>query len=141
MARYIVLRVEENEVADKLLAKLEPLESVRTVALYYAATKFCEGQCQSEHEARCPREPKYGMRYCPVCKRVKKTVMQQPRNLLEDPDLHPRFTDMHISVWEPFFNDPQEKYGADAIERKAQQVAQSAERLRRTKRRKARRGR
>jgi hypothetical protein len=65
--------------------------------------------------------------------------MQQPRNLLQDDDLHPRFADMFLSVWEPFDNDPEKKYGQQALEGARAQVYRAADRVTRSKRRTRRR--
>lgn len=138
MARYLLLRVASPEAADKLMAKFEPLETVETVGLFAAPDKFCEGKC--DNEGRSVRSKKWGTYHCPVCKLPKKTVMQHPRNLLQDLGLHPRFIDCFLSVWEPFHNKPEEAYGAEAIERKQQSVANSTRRVTRARRRRARNG-
>lgn len=139
MARYMMLRVENNETAEKLMTKFEPVESVKVVGLFVAPTKFCEGKC--DNKGKSIRSKKWGTRHCPVCKLPKQNVMQQPRNLLQDMDLHPRFTDMFLSVWEPFTNDPEGKYGADAIERKKFQVLEAEEKIAKHKRKKKKNGR
>lgn len=136
MARYIVLRVESPSTADKLMERFEPVEAIEVVGLFAAPSKFCEGDC--DNEGRSVRSKKYGTWHCPVCKLPKSTARQTPRNLLQDIDLHPRFSDMTLSVWEPFHNDPEKKYGAETIERKKIQAQDAKVRVTRAQRRRNR---
>lgn len=135
MARYIVLRVESPATADKLLERFEPVEAVEVVGLFAAPSKFCE--C-GDDAGKSIKSKKFGTWHCPVCKLPKSSTMHQPRNLLQDINLHPRFRDFFISVWEPFHNKPEEKHGADTIDRVHTQVMQAADRISRAKRRGAR---
>lgn len=135
MARYIMLRIEETETATKLLERFSVVPAIQVVGLFGIPTKFCS--CASD-SGRSIRSRKWGTWHCPECKLAKGGRMQQPRNLLQDIDLHPRFADMFLSVWEPFFNKPEEKYGADTLERVEAQVNQAKERVSKSKRRRAR---
>lgn len=135
MARYIVLRVESNSIADELLKRFSVVSAIKVVGLFAAVSKQCK--CP-EYKGRVIRSRKWGTVHCTECKMPRVSVMQHPRNLLQDEDLHPRYADFHLSVWEPFFNEPEEKYGEDAIERTKQQVRDAKERLSKSKRRKAR---
>lgn len=139
MARYIVLRVESNQTADTLLERFAVVPAIKVVGLFASPTQFCEGKC--DNEGKSIRSKRWGLWFCPVCKKPKSTRMQTPRNLLNDIDLHPRFADMFISVWEPYHGDPVEKYGSEPIERKKEQAAQASERITRHKRRNKRRNR
>jgi hypothetical protein len=137
MARYIVIRVESAETAKILLERFTVVPAIRVVGLFASPTSFCEGKC--DNEGRSVRSRKWGLRFCPVCKKPKMSIMQQPRNLLQDIDLHPRFADMFLSVWEPFGQVSQEeKYGEDTIARVSAQVQGAVERVSRSKRRKRR---
>ena len=137
MARYIVVRLESHESADLLLERFEPVESIQVVGMFASPARFCEGEC--DNDGRSVKSKKTGLRHCPVCRLPKASVMQQPRNLLQDPDLHPKFRDFFISVWEPFNNRPEEKYGRDAIDRTHAQVEHAGKRVGRAKRRRERR--
>lgn len=137
MARYIVVRVESNESADKLLEKFKAVPAIQVVGLFVSPTKFCEGKTVCGEDRTLKRSARWGTLHCRVCKLPISTLPQAPRNLLLDEDLHQRFIDFRISVWEPYA-DPVKKYGAETIQRKKTQVADAAERVRRHKRRKAR---
>lgn len=137
MARYIVIRVESTKTAETLLERFAKVPAIRTVGLFAAPSTFCEGNCPSQE--RSVKSERWGLWFCPDCKKPKQSRMHAPRNLLQDPTLHPRFRDFYITVWEPFMNRPEEKYGLEAINRKAEQVAQATERIARSKRRARRR--
>lgn len=140
MARYIVLRIEENDKAERLLQKFEDVDAIVVAGVFVSPTKFCPGKQVCGEDRKLIRSRKWGTLHCRVCKLPVSTLPHQPRNLLHDPDLHPRFNDgPTLSVWEPF-GFPVDKYGVEAIERKKQQVAQASERINRRKRRKARHG-
>ena len=136
MARYIVIRVESAKTADTLLERFAIVPAIKVVGLFASPSSFCEGAC--DNGGRSVRSRKWGLWFCPVCKKPKQSHMQQPRNLLQDIELHPKFADMHLSVWEPFTNEPHEKYGEEAIARVHAQVERAAERISRSKRRKRR---
>lgn len=136
MARYIVLKVDSNDIVDKLLEKFSVVSSVKVVGLFASPTKFCEGKCNSE--GKSIRSRKWGTWHCPVCRLPTKARMHNPRNLLQDPNLHPRFADFFISVWEPFENDPHERYGTEAIKGFEAQVEVAKQKIIRAKRRRAR---
>lgn len=137
MARYIVVRVESASTAETLLERFAVVPAIKVVGLFASPTSFCEG-CDSE--GKSTRSKKWGLWFCPICKKPKGSIMQHPRNLLQDEDLPPQFADMHISVWEPFDNpDPSKKYGAEVIERKKAQINNSSDRVNRRKRRSRRR--
>lgn len=136
MARYILLRVESTATAHKLLDRFASVPAIQVVGLFASSTKFCEGKCNNE--GRSKRSRQFGLWFCPVCKLPKSSIMQQPRNLLQDTNLHPRFADIFISVWEPFTNEPVKKYGQEVIDRVQDQVNNAAVRISRSKRRKAR---
>ena len=138
MARYVVLRVESTKTAEKLVEKFDPVESVEVVGLFPIPVKFCDNNCENPLKKSLILSQKWGLYYCPICKQPKQTMMHRPRNLLEDPELHPKFRDMHISVWEPFHNNPEEKYGDKAILAKKHQVADAAERVYKSKKRRMR---
>lgn len=136
MARYIVLRIESNQTAELLLERFAVVPAIRVVGLFASPTKFCDGTCPNE--GKSVRSKRWGLWFCPICKQPKKSIMQSPKNLLEEPGLHPKFADFFISVWEPFMGKPREKYGDEAIDRTRAQVDQAAERISRSKRRRRR---
>jgi hypothetical protein len=137
MARYIVIRVESAQTAETLLERFAVVPAIKTVGLFASPSSFCEGDCPSE--GKSVRSRKWGLWFCPICKKPKQGRMHQPRNLLQPLDLHPKFADFFISVWEPFTNEANDKYGANAIERTRQNTLASGERLKRRKRRNRRR--
>lgn len=139
MARYVVIRVESNESADKLLDKFKAVPAIQVVGLFVSPTKFCPGKSVCGQDRRVIRSQRWGTTHCRVCKLPVSSLSQSPRNLLLPEDLHPRFVDFRISVWEPL-TDPIKKYGREAIDRKNQQAADAKERVKRHKRRKAREG-
>lgn len=139
MARYIVIRVESNDTADKLLERFRAVPAIQVIGLFASPTKFCPGKSVCGADRTLRRSVRWGTLHCTVCKLAVSSNSQSPRNLLLDEDLHPRFVDFRITVWEPYA-DPVKKYGAEVIERKKLQVAHAAERVRRHKRRKAREG-
>lgn len=137
MARYIVVRVESNESAEKLLEKFKAVPAIQTIGLFASPTKFCPGKAVCGQERRLVRSKKWGTLHCRVCKLPINTLNQEPRNLLLDEDLHPRFVDFRISVREPYA-PPETVYGVEAIERKKAQVANGAMRIKRHRQRKRR---
>lgn len=137
MARYILLRVESNESAQKLLEKFEDVPAIDTVGLFVSPTKFCPGKSVCGQDRKLVRSQRWGTTHCRVCKLPVSSLPQHPRNLLLDEDLHPRFVDINLSVWEPY-DVPNRKYGEDVIQRKKDQVAQGSVRLQRHKQRKRR---
>lgn len=132
MARYLMIRVETTAIAEKLLEKFGPVSSIEVVGMFASPTKFCE--C-TNYQGRSIRSQKWGTWHCPECRLPNPRVMQTPRNLLGPQDLHPRFVDMHLSVREPFHNDPIKRYGQDVIDATNAQRDQAAEKIRRHKRR------
>lgn len=137
MARYIVLRVERNETADQLLKKFEAVPAISVLGLFASGTKFCPGKSVCGPERKYIRSGKWGTTHCSICKLVVSSTSQSPRNLLNDPDLHPRFNDLTLSVWEPY-EEPETKYGAAAIQRMKNQAAIGAKRMQRYWRKKQR---
>lgn len=135
MARYIVVRVESNETADKLLERFAPVPAIQVLGVFASGTKFCEGKCE---DRRLIRSKKWGTTHCSVCRLPVTSISQQPRNLLRDPELHPRFNDLWLTVWEPF-EPPEKKYGEDSIERKKLQARGAKEKIARHKQRNRRR--
>lgn len=136
MARYIVLRVESNQTAETLLERFAVVPAIRVVGLFASPTTFCEGSCPNE--GKSVRSTKWGLWFCPICKKPKSSTMQAPRNLLMEEGLHPKFADFFISVWEPFMGRPREKYGDEAIDNTRAQVERAEERISRSKRRQRR---
>ena len=138
MARYIVVRVESNKSADKLLEKFKAVPAIQLVGLFVSPTKFCPGKEVCGQDRRLVRSKRWGTTHCRVCKLPISTLDQSPRNLLDDEDLHPRFTTFRITAREPW-GTPAKVHGVESIERKQAQVALGAARLRRHKQRKRRR--
>lgn len=137
MARYIVLRVDQNENADKLLKKFEGVSAIQVLGLFASGTRFCEGKTVCGEDRKLITSRKWGTLHCSVCKLPVSSLPQNPRNLLNDPELHPRFVDLRLSVWEPYL-PPEERYGVESIERKKKQVEQGKVRLKRHKAKKRR---
>lgn len=137
MARYIVLRVEKNETADALLKKFENVPAIQTLGVFASGTSFCGGKSVCGEDRRLIRSKKYGTTHCSVCRKPVSSISQQPRNLMLAEDLHPRFVDLRLSVWEPY-SPPEEKYGQDSIDRKTKQVELGKNRIKRYKAKKRR---
>lgn len=139
MARYLVLRVESDDSADLLMSKFDPHETIEVIGLFYAGAKFCE--CAADSSPQAKKHGKFGIWYCPVCKRARQSNMQHPKNLLYDNELHPRYRDLFISVWEPPCVDPRMKYGEREVEASRMTLPKRnaiRERIRRAKRNRAR---
>ena len=130
MARYVLLRVERNENADKLLAKFESKPGVDVLGVFASGVKFCPGKSVCGKDRTYKRSRKWGLTYCSTCKLPVSSTVQQPRNLLNDPELHPRFNDITLSVWEPY-ERPEVKYGQKAIDRMKAQVGVGRQRMQR----------
>lgn len=142
MARYLVVRCDSNDSADKLMEKFAPLSHVNVVALYVACTKFCECPSGTE-EQKVIRSKKWGTSHCSICKLpFGHRLMQHPKNLLEEEGLHPYFNDIHFSirmeVREPFTNEPEKIYGREKIEQRKRQAVVAGKRTGRAQRRRAR---
>jgi hypothetical protein len=141
VARYIVLRVESEDAADKLLAKFEPISVIQVIGVFFASSKFCE--CDRETRPPNKKHKVFGVFYCPDCKRVRKDRLSHPHNLLFDRELHPRYNDCYLSVAEPpHSGDPHEKYGTRVVEASRIDKAKAAtirKRISRSKRNQERR--
>lgn len=137
MARYIVLRVEENETADKLLEKLRAVPAIAVLGLFASATKFCPGKTECGQDRRLVQSKKTGLTHCSVCRKPVSTIFQTPKNLLLPEDLHPRFIDMWLKVMEPY-GPPEEVYGKKQMEAKAQSVMEARDKVRKGRRRRER---
>jgi hypothetical protein len=137
VARYIVVRLEQNESAEQLLKKFETVPAIEVVGVFASGTSFCPGPSMCGSDRKYVRSRKYGTLHCTICKKPVTSASQTPRNLLYDEDLHPRFYDLRLSVWEPL-EPPQKKYGVGMIDRKKAQVELGVRRLKRHKAKKRR---
>jgi hypothetical protein len=115
MARYVLVMVDNNEVADRLRYKLDRVSGIKVVGMFAKPTKFCEGKCQvGNPNARSITGKKFGWRLCPVCHKPRRTF-HYLKNLIA-PDVPVRFWDTFLQINEPWDNDPEGKYGATTIE-------------------------
>lgn len=137
MARYVVLRVEDSEKAAKMVSKLGAKDGVDVLGLFGAGTRHCPGKSVCGPDRKYIKSRKWGTTHCSMCKLPVSSSAQQPKNLLNDPDLHPRFVDLTLSVWEPY-ERPEVKYGMKAIEKMKAQAGVGAVRMQRYWNRKAR---
>lgn len=120
MARYLLVAIDENDRADKLIPKLDSLRGVTCVALYGKPTKFCDDSCQTDVHVDNRRSifgARFGWALCPVCHKPRKRF-HTFKNLIQLGDLPVRFRDefLELRIKEPWNNDPVEKYGQAAID-------------------------
>lgn len=137
MARYIVIRVERNETADELLKRFESVPAIETIGLFASGTKFCPGKDVCGADRKLLRSEKWGTTHCSVCRLPVTSISQRPRNLLVEPDIHPRYQDVGLSVLEPY-TPPTEKYGEQIVEQGRANSAAGREKLRKHKMKKRR---
>lgn len=136
MARLMLVSVNDNDKAEKLMAKLDGVDGVKTIGFYGQPTQFCDGTCQVEDmNAKSVHGRKFGWRLCPVCRKPKTTTFGYLKNLLEMEDLPAQFKDCFLQIKWPYNNDPVEKYGADTIERQRKVVILAGEKIDRYNRR------
>jgi hypothetical protein len=140
MARYLLVRVEDNKRAEALIPRLDGVEGVKTVGKFAIPVDFCEGQCQKKERGKessgnqiSKLSQKLGWRYCPVCRKAKRTE-HQLRNLLDPEGLPARFSDCWIRVKEPFTNEPEKVYGAELIKQYKAGAALVWEKIERSRR-------
>lgn len=138
MARYIVVRVEDNDKADTLLERLRASRAIRIIGLFAAPTKFCPGKEVCGKDRRVIRSQKTGLTHCRVCRLPVSTLSHSPKNLLLPLDLHERLVDFRITVWEPY-EHPVDKYGQKTIDIKRMRTEEAEAKLRKGRRRQTRR--
>ena len=137
MARYILVRVESNESADKLLEKFKAVPAIQLVGLFVSPAKFCPGKEVCGSDRTLIRSRKWGTTHCRVCKLPVSTIDQSPRNLLDDPDIHPRYNTARLTVREPW-DTPTNMYGVEIIEQGRAQLERGKETMRKHKLKQAR---
>lgn len=116
MARYLLVQVDDNDRADALMKKLEPVAGMRVIGLFGRPTKFCEDKSHRDINERSTRGPRYGWWHCSTCGKAKQNMFHVLTNLL-DPDEFNKaieYRDMYFNIREPY-EPPLEKYGADRI--------------------------
>jgi hypothetical protein len=114
MARYVLIQVDENDRADRLIDKLSGVTGLRIIGLFGKPTQFCE--CPGPWE-RSTRGKKYGWYCCPDCGYPRKFgPHQRPRNLLEG-DTPETMQNVFLSVREPYLN-AMEMHGPTAIQKR-----------------------
>lgn len=117
MARYILIEVDDNEVAGDLVKALQSegemhfyhklpgteldyqVKAVKAKvrALFAKPVNFCE--CPPS--ANAVRGKTFGWHVCPTCGKAKKGECQHPRNLLDSPDARLTDRDLYLGIWEP----------------------------------------
>lgn len=112
MARYILVQVDSNKTSKTLRLKLDLLTGVKVIALWAKPVNMCECKPRSPNS---PRGRLLGWACCPQCK-LPKSGTQHPRNLLDDPEMGSKFTQVFLSITEPF-TSAVEKFGEEIIER------------------------
>lgn len=133
MARYLLVAIDDNNVADRLIPKLDSLKGVNCVGLYGKPTKFCDDSCQADVNVSDKRSifgKKFGWALCPVCHKPR-TRFHMLKNLLELENLPARFVDcfFELRIKEPWNNDPVKKYGQAAIDGQRKLNEAAAEKL------------
>lgn len=131
MARYLLIEVDDNEMAGDLVAAIQDnpqgvffykkkdslpddkesyqvveLEGARVRALFGKPVNFCE--CPPSD--RSLRGQKFGWYVCADCGKAKKGACQHPRNLLDPIDMPIRDRDLYLGIWEG--GKPTSTYGA-----------------------------
>lgn len=136
MARLMLVSVDDNEKALKLMARLDGVDGVKTIGLYGQPTQFCDGTCQAGNmNAKSVHGKKFGWRMCPVCRKTKTTTFGYLRNLLEMENLPAVFKDCFLTIKWPYNNDPVEKYGQQIIDTKMAQLEETGARIAKWRRR------
>lgn len=124
MARYVLVEVDENDRADRLIAKLEGVPGLRIVGLFGKPTIFCE--CPPPWPERSVRGKKYGWYMCPQCRNPRAFgPHQRPMNLLHH-GVPETMQNVFLSIREPY-QTPQEMHGQDAIDKKVISLRKTAE--------------
>lgn len=114
MARYLLVEIDENSRADKLMDKLDGVPGIRLIALWFKPTTFCE--CEGPWENSI-RGKKFGIYLCPECKLPRAGgPHQRPLNLLE-PGVPETMQNVFLSIREPY-QTPQEMHGIEAINKR-----------------------
>jgi hypothetical protein len=137
MARYIVVRVEDNDTADRLLERLEAVPAIQPIGMFKTPTKFCPGKETCSQDRQVIRSRKTGILHCSVCKLPVDTFMHSPMNMLLEEGLPEKFVDFRISVREPYA-PPREKYGDVAIETKKADIEVARTKTQRSRNRRTR---
>lgn len=131
MARYLLVQVDDNDRAEKLRQKLDPVAGIRVVGMFARPTKFCD--CKTESaigiNARSVQGAKYGWRLHEECRRPKR-LFHQLKNLLDPEDLNMaiQYRDLFLNIREPYA-PPLEKYGADLINAQVERSEETWARL------------
>jgi hypothetical protein len=113
MARYLLVEVDENDRAIKLMEKLNDVTGLRVIGLFGKPTQFCE--CEGPWENSI-RGKKYGWYVCPSCGNPRPLgPHQRPRNLLEG-DTPETMQNVFLSIREPY-QTAEERHGTKAIEK------------------------
>lgn len=103
MPRYIVVEVDDNKRAEKLIRKLGSLIGIKVLGLYHKPSRFCEcpppEDTWDRQNPRSVRGPKLGLWVHDQCGRPRSGGQHMPRNLLRGRegivDNHPT-----LLVWE-----------------------------------------
>lgn len=120
MARFIVLRVEDNAVADQLVEEFRQDTRSKVFGLFALPTVFCD--CDSDNSSRAAggkritRGGRLGWFVHRGCGRANRGSWQSPRNLLE-PDWSPaapEFMFLPKLTWTHALNAPEARANADA---------------------------
>lgn len=121
MARYVLVEVDENDRADRLIEKLEAVPGLRVVGLFGKPTQFCE--CEGPWE-QSKRGKKYGWYVCPACGFPRKYgPHQRPKNLLWSA-VPETMQNIQVSIREPY-ETPLEAHGQDKIDQEVRSIART----------------
>lgn len=117
----MLVQVDDNERADALIRKLDPVAGMRVIGLFGRPTKFCEDSSHRSMNERSVRGPKYGWWHCTTCGKPKRHMFHTLTNLLDPETLVDAviYRDIFFNVREPY-DPPLEKYGADRLTRQAE---------------------
>jgi hypothetical protein len=118
MARYVLIQVDENDRADRLIEKLSGVPGLRVIGLFGKPLQFCE--CEGPWE-RSSRGKRYGWYVCPECGKPRSGgPHQRPRNLLEL-DTPETMQNVFLSIREPY-QTSHEMYGQKAIDKQLKAI-------------------
>lgn len=133
VARYLLVMVDENDRAEKLRHKLDEVEGIDVIGVFWKPTQFCN--CEN-YEGRSPRGKKYGWNIHTACGRPRPGNRQAPNNLMFL-NVPSRFQNISLSIKEPY-QSPYEEYGPKVIAAKMQQIEENARKLKRRRLRRPR---
>lgn len=83
MARFILLAVEDNDVAEEFVQTHQKMDGLEVVGLFGKPVNFCMCPDGYTITARVKTGGKFGWSVCPICHKAR-FMSQQAKNLLND---------------------------------------------------------